>query len=303
MLESGIHDIGKEEYHADPCPDPSLSSSIAKIVCSQSPAHARLQHPKLTSRDPSIPTAAMDLGSAVHALILQPDIAEDMIAVVEADSWRTKASREERDFARENDLIPLLPAAHETALAMATSARVQLAAHSEGEVFQDGRVEQTLIWKENNGIWCRSRLDWLSRDHHHIDDFKTTATGASPHQISRRALDHGWDIQAAFYLRGLRFLDPDADPSIRFVVQESTPPYALVVAQMGGDTLFLGNEKVEHAIEVWGNSLSSGQWEGYSQTTVEVRVPQWEETRWLDKIEDYDRQHGKEKKTGDPIPF
>jgi len=37
----GIFEYTADVYHADPCPKPSLSASIAHILCSQSPAHAR----------------------------------------------------------------------------------------------------------------------------------------------------------------------------------------------------------------------------------------------------------------------
>ena len=43
-----IHtDISAEAYHADPAPEPSLSSSVAKILVNLSPAHARIAHPRL----------------------------------------------------------------------------------------------------------------------------------------------------------------------------------------------------------------------------------------------------------------
>ena len=46
-LDAGIHDIPPREYHADPCPAPSLSRSIAKLLVERSPAHAYAAHPRL----------------------------------------------------------------------------------------------------------------------------------------------------------------------------------------------------------------------------------------------------------------
>ena len=225
-MKQGIHSMTAEEYHADPAPEPSLSASLAKILCDRTPAHARLNHPRLTSKLPDKPTPAMDLGTAVHALLLQPDLAEQLIVVVEANSWRTNAAKEERDFAWANGLTPLLPPAFETATQMANAARAQITEHTE-DLFEKGLCEQVLIWQDDGGVWCRSRLDWLRIDHRSIDDLKTTAAGASPVDLSRRALSDGWDIQAAFYLRGLRAIDPGCgEPDFRFVVLESTPPMA-----------------------------------------------------------------------------
>ena len=164
-LTPGIHDISAEQYHADPCDEPSLSASVAKILCTKTPAHARLAHPRLSHLEPKPPTPAMDLGSAVHALVLQPEIAEEMILMVEETSWRTKMAKEQRDWARANDRVPLLSHVFDTAMEMSEAARRQIDRHPTG-IFQDGHSEQTLIWQEEgDGIWCRSRADWLRSDH------------------------------------------------------------------------------------------------------------------------------------------
>ena len=206
-MKQGIHTISAEDYHADPCEAPSLSASLAKILCGKTPAHARLKHPRLTPRTPDQPTPAMDLGTAVHALILQPELAEQLIVVVEANSWRSNAAKDERDSAWANGLTPLLPPAFETATKMADAARIQIEEHS-ADIFEDGLAEQVLVWQDDGGIWCRSRLDWLRDDHRSVDDLKTTGAGASPIDLQRRVFSDGWDIQAAFYLRGMKALEP-----------------------------------------------------------------------------------------------
>jgi hypothetical protein len=44
----GIYlDVAANDYHADPCPAPSFTQSIAKVLLEKSPAHARLAHPRL----------------------------------------------------------------------------------------------------------------------------------------------------------------------------------------------------------------------------------------------------------------
>ena len=41
------YDMTTDEYHADPCPEPSLSASIAETIWRESPNHARNEHPRL----------------------------------------------------------------------------------------------------------------------------------------------------------------------------------------------------------------------------------------------------------------
>ena len=49
--KAGIYTLSAEAYHADPCPEPSLSASIANVLLQRSPAHARIQHPIADLRD------------------------------------------------------------------------------------------------------------------------------------------------------------------------------------------------------------------------------------------------------------
>ena len=45
-LVTGWHELSDEVYHADPCPSPSLSSSIANLVIDKSLMHAWRAHPR-----------------------------------------------------------------------------------------------------------------------------------------------------------------------------------------------------------------------------------------------------------------
>ena len=67
----GIYEIPATEYHADPCPEPSLSASVARTLIDRSPLHAWMQHPKLGGQQEEKPAARMSLGSAAHSVILQ----------------------------------------------------------------------------------------------------------------------------------------------------------------------------------------------------------------------------------------
>lgn len=63
-------DIPEADYHADPCPTPSLSSSIGKELVNRSPWHAWTKHPRLNPEVEPDNRASFDLGSAAHAFML-----------------------------------------------------------------------------------------------------------------------------------------------------------------------------------------------------------------------------------------
>lgn len=279
-MKPGIHTMSADAYHADPCERPSLSASMAHILCTSSPAHARQAHPKLNPTFERHDEEKFDVGTVAHALLLQ---GEDIAVVVDAPDWRTNAAKEERDVARAAGQIPLLAKHWEAVQAMVAAAREQLATHAAAPpLFTDGLPEQTLVWEEPNGITCRSRLDWLRDDHATIDDLKTTGRSANPDAYSRALFGVGGDVQAAFYLRGLKALT-GADGEFRWVVVETSPPYALAVIAPGPDVLALAEEKVESAIERWRLCLETGDWPAYSRQVCFAELPPWEEMRWMER--------------------
>lgn len=279
-MKPGIHTMTADAYHADPCSVPSLSASMAHLLLTTSPAHARQAHPKLNPEHERNEEAKFDVGTVAHALLLQ---GEDIAVIVDADDWRTNAAKEERDFARASGQIPLLAKHWEAVQAMVAAAREQLAEHDAAPaLFNDGKPEQTLIWEEPCGITCRSRLDWLRDDHTTIDDLKTTARSANPEAYSRALFNVGGDVQAAFYLRGLKALT-GADAEFRWVVVETAPPYALAVISPGPDVLALAEAKVEWAVQLWKQGIETDSWPGYPRQVCYAELPPWEETRWMER--------------------
>jgi hypothetical protein len=270
-----------EQYHSDPAPTPSLSSSIARLLITASPRHAWCAHPKLNpgfqSEDDE---TKFDLGTAAHAYLLE---GADHFTVIDAPDWRTKAAKEARDVARKAGRLPLLRERWADVVGMAEAARDQLAAYQESpRPFTGGAAEQTLLWQEG-GIWCRARLDWLHEGHRVIDDLKSTGGSAHPDVWIRNHLfSTGFDVQAAFYLRGLKAVTGQR-ATFRFVVIEDTPPYALSVVALGPEALELAERKVAHAIEVWRHCVETNTWPAYPARTCFAEVPAWESARWLEQ--------------------
>jgi hypothetical protein len=273
----GIYDIPADAYHADPCPAPSLSSSIAKLLCQSSPAHARVCHPRLCDHVVEEDAEHFDIGSAAHAILLE---GVNSVAIIDAKDWRTNAAKDARDQARQEGRIPLLKKVWADVEAMVLATRAQLDAHEDGrEMFCAGKPEQTLVWREGD-LWCRARLDWLRVGN--IDDYKTTKASANPEAISRTLFANGWDVQAAFYLRGLKALT-GVDGTFRFAAQETYPPYALSVVALGPDAMTLAEKKVRFALELWHDSLTRNTWPAYPLKTAYAGLPPWIEAAWLEK--------------------
>lgn len=281
ITEPGIYTIPAEEYHQDPCPEPSLSASIANLLCTDSPLHAYTAHPRLNPAFVREEKETFDLGTVCHSLLLEGESAAE---VFDFEDWRKAEARRARTEARQQGKIPILRKYWDRCQAMLSAARTQLEAHKEArDAFTKGKPEQSLVWFEAEyGVWCRARLDWLHDSFLKIDDYKSTGMTANPDAISRSMFGVGWDVQAAFYLRGLKVLTGN-DAKFRFIPQENEPPFALSVIGIGPDVAMIGEKKVQFALETFSACLKSSDWPGYPVRTCYPVLPEWEENRWLRK--------------------
>ena len=286
----GIYDITSPVYHADPCPVPSLSASIAKVLDDKSPLHAWAGHPRLgmTEDEDEGDAKRFDLGTAAHAVILGSD---DEIVLLDPERFPSKtgsipkgytndAIREARDAAYDAGKTPVLPKQMTQVKGMASSVLAQLERNPEMKGWrEDGKPEQTLIWEEG-GVWCRSRLDWMPNDSRRVFlDLKTTETNVNPEVISRYAMQMQWAIQQAFYTRGLKALGITDKPKFRFVAVESKPPYAVTVCGLPPEWISFAEGQVESAIRLWRKCMEANDWPGYPYDTVWIEPPAWAFTR------------------------
>lgn len=272
ILETrGVYDVPEEVYHADPCPEPSLSASIAKLLLTTTPAHARLAHPRLNPAHVEDDAAKFDAGRAIHSAFLT---GVDVLSVVAADSWRTNAAKAARDQIRSNGRIPVLTDQYDRLMATLRLMQGKIEQLEDRPLpFTDGCAEQTLVWQED-GIWCRARLDWLRDDREYVDDLKTVASanpGDGFGQFGRAVETLGHYVQDAFYRRGCRALF-GIDPTFRFVAVELDGP-GITCCSLSEAYRAVGDAAVSRAINLWRDCLQRNDWPGFPPYRVEISPP------------------------------
>jgi len=276
----GAYLMSAAAYYGDPCPTPSLTQSIAKVLLDQSPAHARLSHPRLNPNYEPYSNRAMERGTAAHALLIGRG--KDLV-VIEAPNYQTKAAKQARDDALSVGRSPVLADDYETASAMVEAARRQLGMIDGCEAaFDRGHGELVLAWREED-LWLRTQIDWTDPQDRVIWDYKTTQTSAAPHRLATSVPDKGLDIQAGTYERGLCTLWPEAYGrwSYRFVLQEVEPPFALSVVELPEGALTMGRKKLSMAIDMWRRCTEAKFWPAYPLAIVRPGFPAWAEMQWL----------------------
>ena len=272
-MKSGIYQLSEEAYHADPCPQPALSASIAGIIWHRSPLHGWYAHPKLNPDHQPFESATFDLGSAAHAIVLEQD--RSKLAIIHADDWRTKAAKEERDAARDAGKIPVLARQAADIYAMADAAIDAVKDSELDGIFQDGKPEQSIIVQDGD-IWLRGRLDWLTNDNKIILDYKTVGKSANPESFLRGSVfQYGYDIQVAMYQRLVQAVTGET-PKFVWLAQETEAPYACSLMGASPSLIESGNRKLDHVIKQWCECMKTGIWPAYGKRIAWLEAPAYE---------------------------
>jgi hypothetical protein len=275
-MAPGIYQLTAEQYHADPVPGGSLSSSGArKLLPPSCPARFRYEADHGTE-----PKAHFDIGHAAHKLVLGtgPDL-----VVVDADSWRTKAAKEAAQEAREAGAVPLLPDDHDQVQAMAAALRQDPLAAALLDPDQ-GLAEQALIWKDRRtGVMRRALLDWLPearRGRTIIPDYKTCAS-AAPDDLAKALYRFGYHQQADWYAAGAQALGlAGDDAAFVFICQEKNPPYLVTVIEPDHIAMRIGKTLNQQAIGIYDWCRRNDTWPGYSDDIVSIALPRWVEAQF-----------------------
>jgi hypothetical protein len=274
----GVYDLSRRDYHLDPCPLPSLSASIAKLLVERSPAHAWQAHPRLTPNWQPSHSTKFDDGNVMHDLLLGSD---QGLVVVDAENYRTKAAQSARDMAYERWQTPVLRGRYDE-LVIETRRIARAIERRWPELHKalaDGKAEQALIWQEGP-IWCRLRLDNLPPAGWTVfTDLKTT-TNARPDEFAKRVWDTGHAVQWAFYRRGIKAVLGIEEPVFQFLVLENQPPYAMSLVDLEPGAAHIADEMVERAIGMWTYCQAENWWPDYPARKAYVEAPPWVKYRW-----------------------
>lgn len=266
MPELTYHEgLTNEAYHALPAVSPSRLKVLAR-----SPLHYYDQW-VAPDREVRQPTAAMQLGTALHTAVLEPELWDATVAVLpQAFDRRTKVGRElAAAFEAEAEgRIVLTPEDAAQVRAMADAVR----SHPASRFLLDlaGRREASYTWTDQGtGIACKCRPDWHSMDRRIVVDVKTTRD-ASRAEFSRSIAGFDYHLQAAWNLRAL-----EAETFLTIAV-ESARPFAVAVYPASGAMIAAGERRIRAALELLAECERTGQWPGYGDLVGEpIELPAW----------------------------
>lgn len=258
---------------------PRLSQSTANILLNQSPAHAYAHH-KLLGNVAKKSTKALDLGTLIDALLLGPG--KKKFRVLDFDNFTTKAAKAAKADAIAADEIPVLREKYEEAEEVCIILRDKM--YEKGISLSGGYRHHEVAWANPaTGVLCRGELDYL--DIPDILDIKTAAS-AKPDAFARSVQSYGYDVQAAAYIEAVESVRPDliGRVTMRFVVCETEPPYAVTPITLDGQFRAMGSAKWFAACTRWKECLASNSWPDYGSATVSPKPWQLSEALGLEGV-------------------
>lgn len=273
----GIHPNTPEAvYRAWPCVNQSLlQRGLPSRYRGGSPAH--MLH---YLRTPTEPTDAMELGTALHAALLEPDLFTDKVTVLTETRGRRsnddKAWWAEVEAANAGKVI-LTPDEWGRVVGMVK----RLRAHPKLRrvLNTTGENEAAAVWTDpETGLQCKARIDRFVPKVALLD--VKTSRNASPEGFAKSMLDFGYHRQAAFYEWGYQVVTGEATPMV-FAVVESEAPFEPALHMPDEDAIAVARMQNAAVLRRYARAVETNQWEGYGRSVHPASVPKWEKDAWL----------------------
>jgi len=264
----GVFRISNEAYHSGPGVSKSMLDTLDR-----SPMHYWAAH--LDPERPAKESAPhFDTGSAVHTLVLEPDLFDEEFAIAPALNRRTKEGKKAwAEFMEENaGKILLTREQYDEARRMADSI---LAVPLARQLLQGGTREKSFYWTdEETGLLCRVRPDYLRPDI--LVDLKTTKD-ASNQGFTKTIANYRYYVQAPYYCHGVKEATGGrvAPEYMLFLAVEKTPPYPCNFFVLDERSWREGERAFRDGLNTLKRCMDENHWPGYGETIKKASLPTW----------------------------
>lgn len=281
IARPGVWNLTMAQYHSDITEGPSCSNSNLKTVWDASPAHYWIDsYLNPHRREDEQDRPHFSLGRAAHHLLFlgRKGFDEEFATRPEqwAD-WRTKDAKLWREAALAEGKTIITDGELEQITAMARS----LAAHPLVKAgILDGYVERSLIWKDQTGVWLKSRPDCIPNDSGDVADLKTT-TSVRTDDLRRTIGAFHYPMQAALTEMAFEHVLERHLETFSLVFVETKPPHCVRVVTIKPDDIERGIRQVRAAINIFAECWATGEWPGpggVQQDAEYLDVPEYART-------------------------
>ncbi|EQA7326097.1 exodeoxyribonuclease VIII [Escherichia coli] len=265
-IEPGIYyGVSNENYHAGPGVSKSQLDDIA-----DTPALYlwRKNAPVDTTK-----TKTLDLGTAFHCRVLEPEEFSNRFIVAPEFNRRTTAGKEE-----EKAFLMECASTGKTVITAEEGRKIELMYQSvmalplgQWLVESAGHAESSIYWEDpETGILCRCRPDKIIPEFHWIMDVKTTA---DIQRFKTAYYDYRYHVQDAFYSDGYE-AQFGVLPTFVFLVASTTVEcgrYPVEIFMMGEEAKLAGQQEYHRNLRTLADCLNTDEWPAIKT----LSLPRW----------------------------
>ena len=251
--------MSNKEYHNHP----AYSSSDVKKVASSTLAHWKNEVRK--------ESAAFDLGSSVHSLILEPELN----SVVEGPETRRgkdwTVMKEAADFAGKI----LLPR-KEYQLAEQMAQAAMFTPHVAELVNDKKAIKEASYFVKDPvfGLDLKCRPDGLLPNKKLMFDIKT-CQDASPNGFSKAVRDYSYCVQASFYKFCMELEGFTIDRFLFICIEKSSQPYIVQVHELSNEYLNHSKKRMMDTLKIIREADMNGDYStGWPEVNT-IALPSW----------------------------
>ncbi len=240
--------IKNSEYHKE---DTYLSSSGLKLLLKDPEQFYR---EKILKENAQKSSAAMELGSYVHCVCLEPELLDEEFAFFQG--WR-KAGKDWEDFkanpAHKNKIILSIPQVEQGNLYAQTVKGRQEAL----QLLSSGQPEVALTAIVSD-VPVKMKADYINLEQNYIADIKTTGQPAGLEYFKLAVDQFGYDLSAALYCMIAE--EVYGRPFDFFFITISKVDRQCDVYKLSSSTKLKGKQDVFKALNHYKKCVASGVW-------------------------------------------
>ena len=261
VMRSGVwvRNMPNAAYHAAP----GISNSGLSLVA-RSPAHYAHSAPWKQTR-------AMEIGTAFHTALLEPDRYGSEYMTVEGINDRRKSEYKEaaKVFGTDCTLTE-----SEGASVAVMSESVKANPDANDVLSAPGYAELSgFVEDPNTGVLMRCRFDWITEDARAVDVKKTQ--DARPFAFSKSIHLYRYHCQQAMYSHIFDLIEGRTLESYHFLAIEEQPPCANVMYTLDHLAVHHGHTLYRDALTDYAIACESNEWPSYGTTSDVIGLPEY----------------------------
>ena len=259
VYKDGVHEISNSQYHASA----GISRSML-MEFKRSPYHYWYKY--VSGKAPKQEaTPEMNLGSAVHTLVLEEGLFDSEFHIINQQTRpRKNTPPHEKMMAAAQGNIILTNDEYLQAALMAKEVRDNEQAM---QLLQDCAIERSIYFThEKTGLQVKSRPDaWCNGI---VIDLKTTGD-AGMRAFQSSAMTYGYFLQAAVCNEALKSLNQVMEHFV-FLIVEKKAPFCTAIYMVDGEVIDYGVNQFDSLMEGLAKCIKEDYWPGYGVRDLTV---------------------------------